>query len=153
MQHSTKDHGKEIKATLAVLAVVIILVLAVVLGSKSKSSNMSMSASEVKSSVPANTKFKNGTYMAKGSYESPGGQESVLVSITLSNDDVSAANVTSQTNDAEAMAYQSQFISGYKKYVVGKPLTSIHLSQVSGSSLTSEGFNAAISSIEKQAQA
>jgi hypothetical protein len=45
------------------------------------------------------------------------------------------------------------FVSGYKQYVVGKNIASIHLDRVSGSSLTGAGFNAALARIEIEAKA
>ena len=48
---------------------------------------------------------------------------------------------------------EQQFIDGYKSLVVGKDISSISLNRVSGSSLTSQGFNSAIQKIKSQAQA
>lgn len=104
-------------------------------------------------SSPAGT-FKDGTYSAKGTYTSPGGQQSIDVKVTLANGGtVSDVSVSPHANDREAEEYQNQFVSGYKSKVVGKKISEIRLSRVAGSSLTSIGFNDAINDIEKQAQA
>ena len=80
-------------------------------------------------------------------------QKRLKVSLTLNDDAVSSANVTSGANDPTAASYQSIFISGYKPFVVGKKINTIRLSNVSGSSLTSQGFNDALKQIEQQAKA
>jgi len=99
------------------------------------------------------TGYKDGTYSATGQYFSPGGQESVRVDLTLTNDVVTASSVESGANDPTAESYQTSFISGYKAYVIGKKINTIKLSNVSGSSLTSQGFNDALKQIEQQAKA
>jgi uncharacterized protein with FMN-binding domain len=106
-------------------------------------------------SVPAvaASLYKDGTYSATGSYNSPGGEDQVAVTLTLNNDIVTSVTATPKTQDRTSARYQAMFLSGYKQYVVGKDITGIHLSRVSGSSLTSIGFNAAIASIEAEAKA
>jgi hypothetical protein len=66
---------------------------------------------------------------------------------------VTDTSAISGANDSDARDFQSQFIGGYKKLVVGKKIDSIRLSHVSGSSLTSQGFNDAIGQIKSQAKA
>ncbi len=97
--------------------------------------------------------YKDGTYTAVGSYMSPGGKDSVTVSLTLKNDIVVDSSVTNGANDSTSSRYQNFFISGYKQYVTGKKISDIHLDVVSGSSLTSRGFNEAVTNIEAQAKA
>jgi len=99
-----------------------------------------------------NTTYKDGTYTATGSYQSPAGEQSIDVSVTLQNGVVTDSNVTSKATDDEAHDYQEAFISGYKQYVSGKKIDSISISRVSGSSLTSTGFNNALKQIESQAK-
>jgi hypothetical protein len=97
--------------------------------------------------------YKDDSYSATGDYYSPGGEESVAVSLTLQNGVVVASNVQSGANDPTASSYQSIFISNYKPYVIGKKINDIKLSNVSGSSLTPQGFNNALKQIEHQAEA
>ena len=109
------------------------------------------------SSTPASdlpkSKYRDGTYTAIGSYDSPAGQESINVSVTLKNGIVTAAKVTQMAQDRTSIRYQQRFISGYLPLVVGKNIGSIRLDVVSGSSLTPIGFNAALAKIKAQAQA
>lgn len=102
--------------------------------------------------VPAPTpRYRNGTYAATGTYGTPGGSESIGVSLTVSGDVITAANVTGNAHDHTARSYQQQFISNYQPYVVGKPLSSLNLGKISGSSLTPQGFNTATGQIRSQA--
>lgn len=99
------------------------------------------------------SEYKDGTYTANGHYFSPDGKEGLTVSITLDQGMVTDAQVKQGANDPTAVSYQELFISGYKSKVVGKKLNSIHLTNVSGSSLTSQGFNSAVSKIKQEAKA
>ncbi|HET9098493.1 MAG TPA: hypothetical protein VFN51_02650 [Candidatus Saccharimonadales bacterium] len=151
---NSKKPTKEIAAAIGVLAVVVIIVLTTSLTSRNKS-NMAASTTNpmvMASAKQTNLSFKDGTYTAVGTYESPGGQESIMVSVTLKNNIVSDTSAKSGANDDIAMAYQSQFINGYKKQVIGKKISSLNLTNVSGSSLTSQGFRDAIKQIEQKAQ-
>ena len=97
--------------------------------------------------------YKDGSYTATGSYMSPGGEDQLLVSLTLANDVVTDVSVTPQAGDRTSSRYQARFISGYKSYVVGQNIASIYLTKVSGSSLTPVGFNDALNQIKSQAKA
>jgi uncharacterized protein with FMN-binding domain len=97
--------------------------------------------------------YKDGTYTATGRYTAPSGAESVTVSVTIQDDVVTASTATGNATDREAREYQADFVSGYKSQVVGKSISSISLSRVSGSSLTPKGFNDALEQIKNQAKA
>ena len=98
--------------------------------------------------------FKDGSYTADGEYTSPGGAQKIEVSLTLADDVVTAVTVTSDaSNDPTGKQYQAQFIKGISAEVVGKKIDSLNVSKVSGSSLTSMGFNAAVKKIEADASA
>ncbi|MDR2322016.1 FMN-binding protein [Microbacterium sp. NPDC089698] len=95
--------------------------------------------------------YKDGTYSADGSYQTPETVEKISVSITLSDDTVTKVEVTGDPQAAETKHYQSQFIGGISAQVVGKKLDEISVSRVSGSSLTSKGFNQALATIRTEA--
>jgi lipopolysaccharide export LptBFGC system permease protein LptF len=105
------------------------------------------------SSTTASTNFKDGTYDATGSYATPGGQESIDVKVTLASGVITDATVTQQAISDEAHEYQAAFVSGYKSQVVGRKISDVSLSRVSGSSLTPGGFNSALDIIKSQAAA
>lgn len=148
---------REIVATLAVLLVVVAIVAATTVAAKQSEhaasrpvTTSSVSAAKTSGST-ASGDFADGAYTATGSYDSPGGTEHITVSLTLSGDTITAASVKPGATDPEAQQYQDDFIGAYKQLVVGKPLAGLHLDRVSGSSLTSQGFNDALQQITQQA--
>ena len=100
-----------------------------------------------------NATYKDGTYQAKGSYSSPGGQESIDVSLTIANGKITAATVESNAENSTSKEYQGYFINGYKKLVIGKSIDDVELDRVAGSSLTPAGFNEAVDQIKNDAAA
>jgi len=102
--------------------------------------------------APASTEYRNGTYQATGSYDSPAGQESIGVSITISNDVITQSSLSLLAGDRMSQRYQQRFQSGYLPLVVGRSVDSVNLGAVSGSSLTPIGFNNALATIKAQAK-
>jgi uncharacterized protein with FMN-binding domain len=96
--------------------------------------------------------YKDGTYTQTGSYNSPGGTESLKVTITLADGVVTDTSAVGSKRSDDSAFYSSQFIENYKSLVVGKKISDIKLSKVSGSSLTPQGFNAALTKIKTDAQ-
>jgi len=160
-----KDHRKAIITFLAVAIIAVIVVTAIVASPKNKSTDTSSSAPtssttntsgtppDTSTANSSDTSFKDGSYTATGSYVSPGGNENITVHVTLQNGIITATSADPGANVPEASEYQGMFISGYKSLVLGKDISDVHLSRVSGSSLTSQGFNEAISQIENEAKA
>jgi len=105
------------------------------------------------STTPSTSPYKDGTYSATGSYSSPGGPDDLHVSVTLANGIITDSTVTSGAHDGTSSHYQGIFINNYKPLVVGKSIDSVTLSKVSGSSLTSAGWNDAITKIKAEATA
>lgn len=95
--------------------------------------------------------YTDGTYTADGSYQTPETVESITVTLTIADGVVKDVEVTGDPQARETEEYQSKFISGIADEVVGVPLDELKVSRVSGSSLTSGGFNAAVESIKEQA--
>jgi len=95
--------------------------------------------------------FTDGTYTARGDYTSPGGPSAVDVRLTLKGDTVTAIKVTPKAENPTAQSYEGRFASGVGAKVIGKKLSELNVTKVSGSSLTSQGFDRAIEAIEKQA--
>ncbi|KQQ22835.1 hypothetical protein ASF48_06720 [Rathayibacter sp. Leaf299] len=97
--------------------------------------------------------YADGTYDAEGAYTSPGGNETVGVELTLEGGVVTAVAVTPQSENPTGEQYQERFASGIAGEVVGVPLDELDVSVVSGSSLTSGGFNDAVETIKADAAA
>lgn len=155
------------KAFIGVVVVVLIAVAAAAAialsnSTQQKSANESASVSPSVSVSPSSSAlaetsqssdFKDGTYTADGSYQTPGGRESIGVTVTLTNGVVTSASVEQKGERGESKEYQAKFASGFASQVVGKKIDEVSLSRVAGSSLTSNGFNNAIATIENQAKA
>jgi len=111
----------------------------------------------VSTSTPVDTakksKYNDGTYSATGSYGSPGGPDKIKITLTLKDDIVTSASAVSMAGDPMSKNFQAKFISGFQAVVVGKNIDDLNVSVVSGSSLTSKGFNDAVAQIKLQAKA
>ncbi|TPW72773.1 FMN-binding protein [Schumannella sp. 10F1B-5-1] len=92
--------------------------------------------------------YKDGSYTATGEYQSPGGNESIEVTLTLADSKVTKAEVVPHASSGNAKQYQTQFSEGISGEVVGKSLDELSVTRVSGSSLTSRGFNDAVDQIK-----
>lgn len=96
-------------------------------------------------------KYKDGTYVAVGSYQSPAGPEQVSISLSIKDDVIVDTSATNIAQNKTSIRYENKFISGYKALVIGKSLDTVRLDRVSGSSLTPNGFNDAVAKIKAQA--
>ncbi len=97
--------------------------------------------------------YADGTFVATGSYTSPGGSDALSVTLTLKDDTVVAVSLVVKPSNPVSKEWQDTFASGYKVFVVGKKLSDLRLANVSGSSLTPIGFNDALDQIRIQAKA
>lgn len=158
MQQSSTVNNK------ALIGIVIVVLLgiaatAVFIASINTERNDSIASAEMvtagKSSSDANltSDFENGDYNAKGSYLTPGGTESIDVSVTLADSVVTSASIKQNAITGEAKEFQSRFASGFQAEVVGKNINEVNLSRVAGSSLTPIGFNSALEDIKDEARA
>lgn len=96
--------------------------------------------------------YKDGTYSANVSYQSPGGPNGLGVSVTLVSDIITDVSITEGANDTISQKFQDQFAEGYKVLVVGKNIDDVQLGKISGSSLTPKAFNDALNAIKTQAE-
>lgn len=95
----------------------------------------------------------DGDYSAEGSYSNPGGQSEVQVDLTITDGKIADIKVTPQASNGTSKGFQQKFAGGIADEVVGKSLDGLDVSKVSGSSLTSQGFNQAIDQIKADASA
>ena len=155
----------------ALVGIIIVALIAIIAGGGyivSQSSNDQTKTTEQSNSAPKDTAsdtgskenqvatagtYNNGTYEATGSYNSPGGRESIKVALTIADGKVRDSTVTSEAKNPTAKSYQADFISGYKTQVVGKSVDEIQLDSVAGSSLTPDGFEDALEQIKQDAAA
>lgn len=99
------------------------------------------------------TGYKDGTYSAASNYYVPHGTEEIQVSVTLKNGVIASSSVTNSESNRDSAQFQESFAAAYKHYVVGKNISGLSLSTISGASDTTQGFNDALSKIASQAQA
>lgn len=95
--------------------------------------------------------LQGGVYTKKGTYSTPGGTESISLTVTLKNDIIEDIDLQQNANRGDSAIYQSKFASGYKPLVQGKDIKQVKLTRVAGSSLTSNGFNQALENIRRDA--
>ncbi|MFF2344184.1 FMN-binding protein [Pseudarthrobacter sp. NPDC058119] len=95
--------------------------------------------------------YKDGTYSADGNYVSPNGTETVGVQVTLAAGKVTDVKITQHPSNPNTRKFQGQFAGGIAAQVVGRNIDELNVSKVSGSSLTSGGFNQALAKIKAEA--
>lgn len=103
--------------------------------------------------VSSTATFKDGTYTASSDYRVPPGIESIKVTLTVKNGQVTNSSIINSENDHTSVVFQQSFSHDYQAYVVGKSLSTLDLSVISGASDTTQGFNDAVAQIRNQAQA
>jgi uncharacterized protein with FMN-binding domain len=108
-------------------------------------------AADPGSDAASDSTYTDGTYTAEGSYATPESVETIVVTVTLDDDVITAVDVTGDPQKSESKEYQGRFIGGIADVVVGKSIDEISVSRVAGSSLTSGGFNQAIDAIKSEA--
>ena len=98
------------------------------------------------------TKYKDGSYVATGSYTSPAGAEDVSVQATLKDDKITVVSITPKATNSKSIRYQESFSEGISGKIVGKSLDeNLNPGVVNGSSLTATGFVQAMNAIKLQA--
>ena len=146
---------------LIAIAVIVILTVGVFAYQKSKKEEISESTPQNKTILITptiikefnqNQKYKNGTYTAEGNYISPGGDEQIVVKLTLKDGVIENSQVESKAVRPISKKFQKIFIENYKQFVIGKKIDEIKLDKVSGSSLTPKGFNDALEKIKAEAK-
>lgn len=156
----TKQPNKVLLGIIIAVILVAIAGAAVALSGQKETSAPAASQDAPSTSEPSSDdtaattgSYKNGIYKADGTYQSPGGNEIVHLTVTLSDGTITATEFTTDASGGTAREYQEKFIGGYKSFVVGKKIGEIKLDRVAGSSLTSSGFNRALDQIKSDAKA
>jgi uncharacterized protein with FMN-binding domain len=94
--------------------------------------------------------YADGQYSADGQY---GGQPSSIgVTVTLTEDIVTAVSVSPHATDPTSLDLQERFAAAVPTVVVGRDIDEIKVDRLAGSSGTPRGFNAALEEIKKQAR-
>ncbi len=138
------------------IAIIVIMMFAQNQSQSTSSPTTAPPESEVSSMTSSpdtsSSNYQNGQFEATGHYTSPGGPETIQVSLTLENGVVTDATVEPQAELPTSQQFQSIFTNNYKEYVVGQNIADLKLDKVSGSSLTPKGFNDAVEQIKAEAK-
>ncbi|RPA59865.1 FMN-binding protein [Gordonia oryzae] len=110
-------------------------------------------ATSATGSAGGSGEYKSGTYSATGHYVSPGGPQEIGVTVTLDNATITKVDLDRSHTRGTSAEFQAKFASGINSEVVGKNIDDLDVHKVSGSSLTSGGFNDAIAQIKSKARA
>ena len=97
--------------------------------------------------------YRNGLYSAVGHYATPGGDESIGVTVQVVNQQITGVDVRVEAASPTARQFQEQFRTRILSAVLSKDLASAKVSRVAGASLTSVGFNDALRRIRTGANA
>lgn len=95
--------------------------------------------------------YKDGQYYVTQDYMSPGGKDTLGVSLTIAQNAIIGVEVTNIESDGTSKNYIERFIGGVSEAVVGKSLVDLKLGVVSGSSLATGAFNQALGQIRAEA--
>jgi len=153
-----KTISPAIKALIVIVLIGIVATAVIVINTSSQTKQAPTTSQENPttssgSSSASTALYKDGTYSATGSYSTPGGRESIDLTVTIADGVITSTTLKENATSGEAKEHQDDFASGYKSLVVGKKVNDISLSRVAGSSLTSNGFNTALDDIKKDAAA
>lgn len=106
----------------------------------------------VSTTADAGGSYKDGTYSATGKYVSPGGEQSIGVTVTLASNKVTALELDRSHTKGTSASFQEKFASGIDALVIGKNIDELDdITKVAGSSLTSGGFKKALTQIREEA--
>ncbi|MDR7085168.1 uncharacterized protein with FMN-binding domain [Aeromicrobium panaciterrae] len=146
-------HKKFLSATAAAS----VLLLTAACGGGSDPADTSPTTSATSSTATDSTSstgtYKDGVYEAEAEYSNPAGVSKVKVEVTLADGVISVVKVTPEATNGTSKGFQQKFASGIAPAAVGKSIDELDISKVSGSSLTSQGFNQAIEQIKADATA
>ena len=119
----------------------------------SSSSNDSAKNTESQSTTSSSS-YKDGTYTTSTSYSVPEGYtNSIEVSLTIANSKVTTVTVNDSYDDHESQRYIDGFESSIESAIVGKDMSGLSISRLSGASLTSSAFNNVLDTIRSDAAA
>ena len=99
----------------------------------------------------ATSPYKDGTYVAMGTYQVHAGPEEIEIAVTLKDGLITSTSFKGTPKLPMSKRFMDMFDQNYKPMVVGKKISEIQLTKVSGSSLTPQGFNNAIEKIKQRA--
>ena len=106
-------------------------------------------SSSILKSVDSNTGIQ--TLKITQNYQVPGGGQNILtLTINLENGIIKDSSASNTSTERQSEQYDQRFESGYKSKIIGKKLADISDVYVSGASLTTGAFQAAVAKLQSQ---
>lgn len=96
--------------------------------------------------------FKNGSYSATKKYRVPDGQNSIKVTVTIVDGNLTAVKTVNDYGNEESAYYVDSFEANISDAVKGDKITEAYAGRVGGASLTSSAFNDALQTIINDAK-
>jgi hypothetical protein len=149
---ATTTENANVTSTASTTPIIVNVPSSTVSSNQVKTTSTSAVNAQPSKRVAVSSVFKDGTYTTVGTYNSPAGSEELGVRVTLKDDIIVETESTVKATVPPSVKMQQVFIANYKPLVIGKKITEVHLTKVSGSSLTPAGFNNALVKIEAQAK-
>ena len=116
-------------------------------------SGSAISAANKSSSVLKSADLNTGiqTLSITQNYQVPeGGQNTLKLTINLENGIIKDSSASNTSTEHQSQQYDQRFESGYKSQIIGKKLADISDVYVSGASLTTGAFQAAVAKLQSQ---
>ncbi len=111
-------------------------------------------SSEMATTTSESSSYNDGTYSASTSYTAPQNHTNKIdVSLTIASGKVTAVTVEGTANDSKSEQYIDGFESSIESAIVGKAISGLSVSRLSGASLTSQAFNTVLDTIRSDAAA
>lgn len=84
-------------------------------------------ANATTSNTTATTQYKDGSYTQSADYITPGGKESITVTVVIKDNTITDSSVENVANNRDSREYQALFANNYKSKVVGKSVNEVSL--------------------------
>ncbi len=94
--------------------------------------------------------YTNGIYTATGWYGSLPSHHDVI--LTISDDAVTAVDITTPAEDPTSLDYQQRFAAALPDAVIGRDIDTLRIDRLAGASGCSEGFMNALAKIADDAR-
>ncbi len=157
-QNNTKIIGLVVVVLLSIAATAGVVLIknghdgSVSLSNTSSYQTASTTGSAPQASTPS-ANYKDGSYTAQGSFDTPSGTEQIGVTVNLASNKITSVSVDdSSIYSGTSFAYTERFINGLNSVIVGKNINTVNVGRISGASLTPMGFNNALDTIKSQAK-
>ena len=145
--------SKSTTVAISVVGLFIIIISSIILVSNNQKNTKQVSESSSSSISIKSDLYKDGTYTTSGNYNTPGGQESIEVTLALKNGLINTVSTSSSAKERQSQQYQMLFKEKISGLVAGKTLDKGTVGgSINGASLTGKGFNEALKKIADQAR-